>query len=525
MKSKKREYILFEKSHISSKDYLDKNILLNNYKEPIDIEEILKYCFCDNRHYIIREANRELNETYKKNTFRVKIKKLNEFYSCINDINNIILDKKYLKNHLITWGEESSISENSFFIRYNGIGIETNNLIGKIKFKKHIINIGSRFGNKFLEHMISFSEGLIEFGTSTTLNNEENKMDWALILLWSVLLQRAYSETGIPKLYISKQDNISKIRGNIDINKYVKKFYINDGKYHCKYREISFDNMVNQLIAFTFYYLVKNKKNNFIKNTIELQNKFSEICDFTKINPLTLKDVKILNSYYINYERIIHLSQMILKNEQGDIFGEDEEESSGFLFDVASLFEHYIRKLMISNKINVASKNEYIYEDFAFIPHGGYNGKGLKKGFNRIIPDIVIKNNYNQVKYIFDVKYKNFDFSAGVKREDLFQIYTYISKFGAEYFNELEGFGFIYPMEKEKKEFKKLKDKEFQYPDGYNKINKLNEYYYINYENIQVMSKNLNFYIIFYIIDNITSDNYRNSENEFLTTIKHIIGC
>jgi hypothetical protein len=46
--------------------------------------------------------------------------------------------------------------------------------------------------------------------------------------------------------------------------------------------------------------------------------------------------------------------------------------------------------------------------------------------------------------YVFDVKYKSFDFSRGVSREDLFQLHTYVGQVSNRH--AVAGCGFIYPI-------------------------------------------------------------------------------
>ena len=99
-------------------------------------------------------------------------------------------------------------------------------------------------------------------------------------------------------------------------------------------------------------------------------------------------------------------------------FGE-EKDTSAFLFDVSMLFEYFIRKLLIRGGIPLLSKSERIPE----IPTGSFEDYT-----RRLEPDIVFESNGGF--YVFDVKYKTYDHRYGVKREDLFQLHTYIGQYG-----------------------------------------------------------------------------------------------
>jgi len=64
----------------------------------------------------------------------------------------------------------------------------------------------------------------------------------------------------------------------------------------------------------------------------------------------------------------------------------------------------------------------------------------------KLEPDLVFESDGGQ--YVFDVKYKAFDKQFGVKREDLFQLHTYIGQYGNE--DSIKGCGFVYPISEEK---------------------------------------------------------------------------
>ncbi len=71
-----------------------------------------------------------------------------------------------------------------------------------------------------------------------------------------------------------------------------------------------------------------------------------------------------------------------------------------------------------------------IQSPFEIVEHaGGYRFRTRAKYYpwvRKLFPDIIIKYDDGSVD-IYDVKYKRFDFTYGVSREDLFQINTYIN--------------------------------------------------------------------------------------------------
>ena len=138
------------------------------------------------------------------------------------------------------------------------------------------------------------------------------------------------------------------------------------------------------------------------------------------------------NPYYADYNPVIKLSKQILRNELLN-FGAPSE-ASAFFFDVSMLFEYFVRKLLKRAGVALHEKSGRQWQ----IP------SGLRHGYiqRKLIPDLIF--DLNDETYVFDVKYKSFDFNYGVSREDLFQLHTYIGQVSNQH--NVAGCGFIYPI-------------------------------------------------------------------------------
>ncbi|MDZ7848128.1 MAG: hypothetical protein U5L96_16005 [Owenweeksia sp.] len=182
-------------------------------------------------------------------------------------------------------------------------------------------------------------------------------------------------------------------------------------------REHSYNNDVSQLIAQTFKTVNGNTRNNYsslISDMHPIKNAFVQVTGGQKLPLKKVNQVKYFdNPYYIDYNEVIHLSKLILRNKLSD-FGESST-SSAFLFDVSMLFEYDIKKLPMRNGFRVGRRDQNQLR----IPTGG-----IKKPKHKLEPDIVIQETGGT--HVFDVKYKSYNFREGVKREDLFQLHTYL---------------------------------------------------------------------------------------------------
>lgn len=312
---------------------------------------------------------------------------------------------------------------------HNDFTLTTGNLIGCVTGWadgcKFMLRISSRFGDEFLKYIIADADGFVELPE----HGGEGKggYDWLLVYFWLTKLKKAF-RFGLPKTYESRTENTSQVRGRLDPVDY----FLNHerAQYLCTYREHSYDNDVTRLIAHTLQVLDSHA---FLRESHNLSQTF-QIATQGRRTPLRnlLATKPIRNPYYADYNPVITLSKQILRNEYAD-FG-DQSQTSAFFFDVSMLFEYFIRKLLKRSGVRFHSKTNHLLK----IPSGLLAGRTLRK----IIPDLVF--DLGDQTYVFDVKYKSFDFSYGVSREDLFQLHTYVGQFSNQHI--VAGCGFIYPI-------------------------------------------------------------------------------
>lgn len=360
-----------------------------------------------------------------------------------------LTNKAFIRQNLFLFNDEEyeHNSQDNFIDYVPGFGnkienavINTNNLIGYVN-KKHngtnySIVVSSRFGDKFLKHLIASTDGFLELPDSGD-TNQNGMAEWLLTFLWKVKLKHAY-RLGLPKEYVSKSEKTVSFRGNMTINNAI----INPEfipPYDCNFREHSYDNDITQLITNTFR-LVENKT--ILEDCHKIRQDFNTATKGKRIPINDLLNFKpIKNPYYSDYNEVAGLSQKIIKREMAD-FSSEKDNFSAFFFDISMLFEHFIRKLFIRKGFVIEEKNAKQY----FIPSGGYYNNGKRKLF----PDIIIRNNDETIS-VYDVKYKRYDFVYGVSREDLFQLNTYIGQLLNV--KLVKRCGFIFPIEEDNPDF------------------------------------------------------------------------
>ena len=355
----------------------------------------------------------------------------------LNDISREIAKKiRDKENSLILINDEEyehNTDDNFFDIKglnARNFILNTGNVIGFVKRGGYSLKIGSRFGDAFLRYIIADSDGFLELHDIGGETTNEDGYDWLLAYIWNNQFKKSY-RLGLPKTYVSKNEKITRVRGKIDVIDYFQNNF--SDKYLCSYREQSFMNDAASLFI-RAYELIKNYP--FCQRTRNIYSAFLVANQGNKKSVQELLNVpNFTNPYYNDYNRLIDLSKKIIRRQNSNF--DSKNDASAFFFDVSMLFEYFIRKLLKREGLLLHSKYEHSYK----IPSGTFNNYKRK-----LEPDIVFE--YEERLYLFDVKYKSYDFKYGVKREDLFQLHTYIGQYGND--AELCGCGFIYPISEQK---------------------------------------------------------------------------
>jgi len=312
---------------------------------------------------------------------------------------------------------------------HTDFAFSTGNLIGCVRGKSegydYTIRVSSRFGDEFLKTIIAEADGFVELPDAG--GEDKGDYEWLLIYLWLVKLKKAF-QLGLPKSYETRTDSLTQVRGWLDPVDYF--LHGPRGRYRCTFREHAYDNPTTRLVARTLQHL---DSHDFLRDAHALSQPF-QIATAGRRTPLLelLATPPVRNPYFADYNPVIALSKQILRRELSD-FG-SRSEASAFFFDVSMLFEYYVRKLLKRVGVAFHPKDNRRWT----VPSGLIEGRTRR----RLIPDLVF--DAEGATYVFDVKYKAFDFAYGVRREDLFQLHTYIGHIANEH--TVAGCGFIYPI-------------------------------------------------------------------------------
>lgn len=324
---------------------------------------------------------------------------------------------------------ESDISESKLY---------TNNLMGFIGIGETQISISSRFCKNtgkdfFLQYMLSkvFNLNLFDLNFSIGKNGYFD----LLYLMFPVLLKNA-GKKGIYREYKSFKKNDSKVKGIIDIKRYINHNIPFDGNISYNVREYTYDNYVTQLIRHTIEYI---KSKSFGIKALSLDSEITrivnQICLYTpsysknERQKIINKNLKhITHPYYKEYLPLQKLCLQILRNDK-IFYQEDKQRIYGILFDGAWLWEEFLFTVLAKYNKSILHPRNKIGTDGIHL---------FSNSRTNYYPDFRLpkKNNKHESDIILDAKYKDLhkddsddDFSdvrIPFQREDKFQMISYM---------------------------------------------------------------------------------------------------
>jgi len=325
---------------------------------------------------------------------------------------------------------------------------QTGNYVGKLKWQGLDIEIKSRFSDVFLERMLNFANDIFLDDISITGKDSKNELDISKYIIYYMFVQNLEKAflLGLPKSYRSVQHHEMKVKGKIDINKFIKY----DIPFQGKISSVSREQKEIQEIIDVLFKAVKiiDKKNKaFLKNISHIkthlkQYKSNKYVSNETINK-ALKSKALQNPIFAPYKKVIEYAKFIINGSNIEEKNDGKQKTFGFIINVAELFEIYVTKLLQKEFSDWNVESPHLRLDKEFGKTYLYSRK--------IIPDIVMINQQDVI--VFDTKYKKMNFNyingngADIDRNDFFQINTYMSYYQNQNFNVRIG-GLLYPIEK-----------------------------------------------------------------------------
>ncbi|MDE7542861.1 McrC family protein [Bacillus cereus] len=322
------------------------------------------------------------------------------------------LDKKCIK-----WGRNSVTFINYVgFIQLKTVSIE---ILPKTQINGSDKEIEE--SRKMLLQML-YRTGLLKINVNNMSTNQMYKHNLLEMFgaLFALKLEQELMK-GLYMQYVQLEDNLPIVKGNILFHKQIHNQATRVNRVYCQYEEFSAGNQLNYILKCAIERLMSNITQ---LETLKKLKRCLVYFDDLIFPTITKMDFSTVHFNRLNkrFEPSFILAKMILENMFSlSRFG--KEKTFSILFRMDELFEKYIANLLDTciehNVMSQHSKYKLMVNEF--------NDRGVYP----LKPDIVVLQDDNE-KLIIDTKWKfinGFKNRHGVKREDLFQMYAYLTRY------------------------------------------------------------------------------------------------
>jgi len=400
--------------------------------------------------------------------FENKVKIINDNYyfkyskaNDIQDINITFGDYKKNSNNQVFNFSDNEGNEKDLVLSISSYQKEnrtfyfcrTGNYIGTFTYQNRQIDIQSRLSNTFLKRMLNFTNDvyLDDVDISGEIAKKEN-FDYSKFIIFYMFVQKIEKAflLGLPKSYVTIRHHEMKLKGRIDINRFIK----HDIPFKGKISSVSREQKESQEIIDVLYRaisIIEKEMPSFLKNILHIKTHLKQYRSKHYVSKNTIQKAlrakALQNPIFSPYKKIIEYAQLIINNRNIKQKKDARNTSKGFLIDVSELFELYLVKLLRWKmpEWNVEHEPEIpLYEN-------QFYSRGIR-------PDIVLTRDHQVM--VFDAKYKRMMFAKGggdggygdLDRSDFFQIHTYMSYYQNQKDTALIAGGLLYPMDGEFKD-------------------------------------------------------------------------
>lgn len=378
--------------------------------------------------------------------------------SALNELEEFLQENWNQRKAL--YNDEELYTKQQFLGFNSKRGISTKNYVGTIVFKGQQLNIYPKMFreekedddtskldlNHLMGNLIQWLEYCSRFefpyiNIKSELKGVENLKELFITVFVKNLIQ-CFERSGYFQ-YEEKTENLSSIKGKLDIKDYYTRKYANGvlDKFQCTYSSFEFDNLLNRIIKYTCKKIISDTRPSNQKAIRLILTKLSDVED-VRCTPKDCDKIKLgkMNS---KYRVILSMCKMFLLNSTST-YKVDNSESFCFLFPTDVLFEGFISGF-IQEIIGNRGKVRIQASEVPLVDQVIFHGKSYGKAFT-MRHDILCEIP-NKGIFILDTKYKQIqrfekaqedeglfrlELIKGVEQKDLYQVSSYAVKRGVD---------------------------------------------------------------------------------------------
>lgn len=314
--------------------------------------------------------------------------------------------------------------------------------IGKNGKKQHCsLTIEPRFGEDILFEMFGEIFNLKLSGGKSSWKSNKNSLYIKMLIsfIWSQKLAAA-NRHGLPRNRIAINTQGYSVKGKLMIKPSIFS-YGRNRTIISQSHEMIYDEKVIAIVSSAYKVLKRNYAFEQLSLSPNIKNMISDIeiigHNFRSFG-ITKKDYQSITyqPIYQSFKDLVDFSWQIINSSKGMDAQNQGSNVSGYLIDMAEVWECYIRSLVQKQLKEFGWK---LIDSTFIVYKNQFYGR-------RIIPDIVLEK--DGTFCVFDAKYKKMTYKGiDVDREDFFQIHTYISYM--QHLGPVKFAGLLYPVEKD----------------------------------------------------------------------------
>lgn len=348
----------------------------------------------------------------------------------------------------------------------NNYYVKTGLYAGVITIKGITFNIIPK-NIALFKRMLNFANNIYVDKTESNSEKSQEPSDFPLFeYLFLTSLKKA-SVLGFPQEYTKIQYHDIRVHGNIDVNSYIKKDILFKGKLSSKRNERQYVQCIVDVLSAALS-ACKNDIQKMFPNLSFVSSELKAAASGRRPTLETIQKAKnhraLHNPMFAPFRRTLDYAELILRKQ--NLISSDEEKSSnkisGYLLDVASLWELYLENLLRNNFQSegwtISAQEELSLYEHTFFARNNY-------------PDLVMRHEDGRL-VVLDAKFKKMDFAldhygnCDVDRTDLFQIQSYAGYYREKGENIILC-GLIYPLSQKNP----IENKTYLYGPGISDIN------------------------------------------------------
>lgn len=275
---------------------------------------------------------------------------------------------------------------------------------------------------KRLVHMLAVALDLkIEMGRITDLDWQRETLLEILIRIFCDKLTNAVRR-GMPRRYLGHEDDLSALRGTLDVPRQFTHHAANPGRLACRFDELSQDIALNQIMKAAVAHLSKMSRSAANQQRLrELAFVYADISD-VPVPALKWGEV-IIDRTNRAWQDIFGMAQLFLRNRY-QTTSSGSGQGTALLFEMNNLFEEYVGRLVTRALAGT---------EFRVTLQGGRLFCLTSLDDDRAVfqtkPDILIWR-AGQVAHVIDTKWKRIsaridDPKLGVSQSDVYQMMAY----------------------------------------------------------------------------------------------------